>query len=724
MGKSRTNSPFKCRHPLLSATASRAALPIAERFFRHKHIYRLKSHFAACRSRELVARVARGETAYLVGISIGGFHNTGAALVEVSARGLRIVCNNEEERFSGRKHTSAYPTGSLEALTEVMKELGIGPDRIVAWLGTYDYPLFAATGVRSLLEEFPASLSLLFQDHRPTFDGNELREGIEAPVRLGRLFGFDSPVPIIGLTHHDNHAWFSYLASPFADDKQRVMIAVIDGSGDFGSISLYLAENRMIRKIRTNGSIFDSLGMFYSVISSTLGGWTVLSSEGRYMGAAAYGDMDRATNPFYRQLRNIFRLGPHGNIYLNRSLANWQRKLLSEPYTKELIEIIGSPIAIQEMWNPDAVLRVEDIRHRPSTKERLDKAAATQMVFEDALIHIIDYLIRITLSDRLVLTGGAALNAVANMRLLEHFSATYYDRILNIPTQLHLWVPPVAGDAGATVGAAYAFAAAAGIGQCTALEHAFYCGVAPSWSTIVAALNAAPDVTWAMVGDASNRSGIEAIADLMAFITAQDCIIAIFQGPAETGPRALGHRSIVANPCNPQSRDFLNQHVKHREAIRPLAPMATLDAAIDLFELSEGGADNEYNAYNYMVLTARAKPHAHVRVPAVIHADGTARLQIVRERTDPIAHAYLKALGRRIGVEVAVNTSFNVAGPIAQSPVQAIETLRRANDMHGLFIFSAEGPVIVASIEKPRTPAGQMLWNLLAEWRLETRDLF
>ena len=99
---------------------------------------------------------------------------------------------------------------------------------------------------------------------------------------------------------------------------------------------------------------------------------------------------------------------------------------------------------------------------------------------------------------------------------------------------------------------------------------------APSISDIVAALNDAADLAWMGVGDASFRPGLEAIADLMAFITARDGIIAIFQGPAETGPRALGHRSIVANPCNPRTRELLNERVKHREAIRPLAPMATL----------------------------------------------------------------------------------------------------------------------------------------------------
>ena len=334
------------------------------------------------------------------------------------------------------------------------------------------------------------------------------------------------------------------------------------------------------------------------------------------------------------------------------------------------------------------------------------------MVFEDALIHIIDGLIRTTRSDRLVLTGGAALNAVANMRL--------HSQIHGRATRLHLWVPPVPGDAGATVGAAYAFAASVGAGFGPPLQHAFYCGRASTISEILDALENAADVDWFVVGKASNRTEIDAIADLMAFITARDGIIGIFQGSAETGPRALGHRSIVANACNPRTRDLLNKRVKHRERIRPLAPMATLAAAKDLFELSEGASDDNYNAYNYMVLTARAKPHAQQKVPAVIHADGTARLQIVREHTDALTYAYLKALGRRIGVEVAVNTSFNVAAPIAQSPVQVLDTLRRANGMDGVFIFSDDGPVVIAWAQDPRTGVGGRIRKWVIDWRHET----
>jgi carbamoyltransferase len=168
------------------------------------------------------------------------------------------------------------------------------------------------------------------------------------------------------------------------------------------------------------------------------------------------------------------------------------------------------------------------------------------------------------------------------MHLLEKFDEGYYSRVVGrATTQLHLWVPPVPGDAGATLGAAYAFAASVGAGFGTPLKHAFYCGCGACISEILAALKSAADLAWMVVGDASHRSGVDAVADLMAFITAGDGIIGIFQGSAETGPRALGHRSIVANACNPRTRNFLNARVKYREQIRPLAPMASLTAAKD-----------------------------------------------------------------------------------------------------------------------------------------------
>ena len=354
-----------------------------------------------------------------------------------------------------------------------------------------------------------------------------------------------------------------------------------------------------------------------------------------------------------------------------------------------------------------------DIAHRPDTQDRLDKAAATQLVFEDALIHIVDHLLRTTGARRLVLTGGVALNALGNMRLLQHFDEAWFAQVQGRRSKLHLWVPPTPGDPGVTIGAAWSFAHLLGAPRGAPITHAFYGGEAPAADDIAEALKS-DDIASTPVGSIATREGIDAVADLIAFIIAQSGIVALYQGAAETGPRALGHRSILANPCDPATRERLNARVKFREAIRPLAPMATLEAAQQYFELLEGAADADYNAYNYMVLTAQSKPQAREKIPAVIHADGTGRIQIVRSEDDPLTYAILRALGRRIGVEVSVNTSFNVAGPIAQTPQQAVDTLRRSAGLDVVMMVASDGAVTAAWHGAPRDSGRFTAW--LSAW--------
>jgi carbamoyltransferase len=193
----------------------------------------------------------------------------------------------------------------------------------------------------------------------------------------------------------------------------------------------------------------------------------------------------------------------------------------------------------------------------------------------------------------------------------------------------------------------------------------------------------------------------------------------LYRGVAETGPRALGHRSIVANPCNPDTRRLLNERVKHRELIRPLAPMLTRAAAERLFYLEDGASDDDYNAYNYMVLTARARPEAHEAIPAVIHHDGTGRLQIVRPDVDPFCHELLLAMGRRVGVEASVNTSLNVGTPIAHTPTQAVETLKRARGMDGLLMIDRDSQATLVWLDD-REDIRERLLGTVRAWAHET----
>ena len=661
--------------------------------FRAPHDFRARRLVASLR-----AKLERGETAWLVGIGPGG-HNAGVGLIEVSqARGIRLVANHEEERFRAIKHFQRYPSQSVDVLATQLARLQIDPTRIHVACASWDYPHWAAKAIECVVQELPGSWRLLTREASPHMNASCAVEAFKAPRRLGhRLRADRRRMPVVNLRHHDNHAWFSWGVSPFARCAEAVLVLVIDGAGDDGAISAYVAEHGALRRVFRNDNIWDSLGMMYGILSSSQGGWPLMSSEGRYMGAAAWGDANRAGNRYYRALREVFVLADDGRVLLNRSLANWHRGGCSAPYTRELAAILGPPIPPEDMWHPDAVLDVADVRHAPITKERVDKAAAVQLVFEDALFHIVEHLVRTTRSTRLVLTGGTALNCVANMRLLERFDPDWYARHLGIQdARLHLWVPPVPGDSGASIGAAYHFACLAGARPGESLQHAFYCGLPFARDEIERSCRQANDIGFAYLGNVNDPGERERIADRLAFAISQDAVIGLAQGPAETGPRALGHRSILANPANPATRDTLNGRVKFRELVRPLAPMATIEAAQALFDLAPGASDDDYNAYNYMVLTARAKPAARALVPAVVHEDGTSRVQIVREKTDPFVHAYLRAMGRHVGAEASVNTSLNVGAPIAQTPAQALQTLKRSAGMHGLLLIAECGATFAA----------------------------
>jgi carbamoyltransferase len=662
--------------------------------------YRPDSAMARHLGAQFRAKLDQGETLYLIGLGAGG-HNAGAALVRCSkAHGIELLSNHEEERFSGVKHDSRFPVQALATLRAQLSREGVDPSQIHACLGTWDYPAFAAMTIGEIVAEAPWSWAWLLP---------RMRQGLTDPAplfqalwygskRLGTALGLSRSVPIVGQRHHDGHAYFSYAASPFTALKdQPTMVVVIDGAGDTGSVSLYLAQGQNLRRVYDNGSFFDSLGHLYSILSATQGGWTPLSSEGRSMGAAAWGNGCRLTNPYYKRLRQILYFGKDGQVLLNRRMAQWPLKGLLKPYGKELVDLLGDPIPLEKMWNPDQILRVDDIEHADVTRQRLDKAAALQLVFEDALFHIIEHFIRQSGSHQLILTGGCALNCVANMRLLEHFNEDYFSRYLGQGTKsLALWVPPIPGDAGATVGAAYAFALQHGASVGPPMTHAFYCGDEPSEDDIADAMRADDQVGWVALGQALVSGPESPIADLMAFLIEQQAVLGLFQGRAETGPRALGHRSILANPCRVDALAHLNTYVKHRERIRPLAPMATLAAAHQFFELPMGASQNDFQAYDFMVLTAKARPAAKAQVPAVVHEDGTSRLQIVRAEIDPFMHAILKALGRRVGVEMVINTSLNVGSPIAQTPRQAVAALRRSRGLDGIVFVTASGEAWVA----------------------------
>src|SRR6202163_4468470 len=195
------------RHPRLGAAGFRAARWLAARLMGAAGFHQLGSDFADARISRIREKLTRGETVYLAGLGLPGTHNSGVALVEVTqANGPRLIVNNEEERFSGHKHTSEYPQGSIDAVGATLRGMGRDVGDIAAWLTSWDSPALAGTLARSVLEELPQSLKLLRTTEAAGFDGRRLDQMTRKPKILGKQLGLSERVPLICLPHHDNHA--------------------------------------------------------------------------------------------------------------------------------------------------------------------------------------------------------------------------------------------------------------------------------------------------------------------------------------------------------------------------------------------------------------------------------------------------------------------------------------------------------------------------------------
>ena len=670
-------------------------------YLRGHHIFRDGSPEADALASQFQNRLEAGERLFLIGFT-GTWHNSGISLVEASrADGIVTLLNCEEERFAAKKHFSGFPIGSCHQLVEYLATNGIKPSDVFAVFYTFDVVSEEQTARRMFLANsmvleggYYRYLSKaavpeieLDPDAEEQVQASSFHHSPTLVTVFRRLIAelqLPQSTPCVMMRHHENHAYFSYGVSPFYTPEANdigTMIACLDGSGDLSSVSLFSAQSGTVNLLKRNQRL-DSLGVFYMLCASILGGWSPLSAEGRYMGAAAWGNGDRLTNPYYRAVRNFFFFGPDGQVCFNVAMAaeNFRR----------LEEVVGPFVPISEIWNPDSVINVDDIKHSKTTQRRVDIAAAVQMTYEDALFHIIGDLIITTGSNQLVLCGGTALNCVANMRLLEKYDDQFFRRYLSKKACLELWVPPVPSDQGAVVGAPFQFAMKNGAQPAGRLHTPFLCGLPPTDRSIEHAIGRSELFECKVFGSVQNEETRRRLADWMAYLISREAVVGIFQKQAETGPRALGHRSILSNPCNPNTLELLNVRVKRRERIRPLAPMVTLEEALELFELSDGASAANYNAYDYMVLTARARPRARALVPAIVHYDGTSRIQIVRAENNVLIHDYLLALKRHIGVSVSVNTSLNVASPIVQTPEQALGVFERSNGLDCLFFVSRE----------------------------------
>jgi len=596
-------------HPHLGRAGFRLAYPVLRSWAERRGVYTPESGVARELGRSFREKLGRGEPVYLIGLGPGG-HDSGAALVEVTASdGVRLLSSHEEERFSGVRHEAGPPLQSLARVRSDLDRLGLFPKDIHAQLASFDYVRMFARGVESFFQEVPQSTGLVRSDVYPGGLGPVWRA-----FRAARLVASELPGAsprVVGMDHHGNHASFAWALSPFAQRSEPVLVLVLDATGDTCAISAYLAKDQRLSRLHQNQSFWDSLGHFYGLISSSFGGWPVGSAEGRWMAAAAFGNQDPGTNRYYGPLRRLLHSGENGSIQIDRTLANWHVAGAVRPFSRRFLDSLGGQRAIEAGWEGLS------FEHGSCVPELADLAAASQLVFEEALEHVVDHWVAVTGARRVILSGGTALNCVALRKVLERSH-----RKITGQRGLSIWVPPAPADESTPAGSAIHFALQHGGCPGEPLRHAFYCGDAPTAGEIEAALAAAQGLEIEMLAASQGSPGQRELAQLLAVIVAEEGVVGLFRGRAEIGRRALGNRSIFASPRRLATRDLLNRTVKFRESFRPFTPICTSRDAPRWFHFDQPLGGEAGSIYHWMGLAVRAKPEASERIPGALHVDG------------------------------------------------------------------------------------------------------
>lgn len=540
-------------------------------------------------------------------------HDAAAALVVDG----EVVAAVAEERLDRRKHSAAFPAG---AIAYCLKEAGLRLDQVDILAHAFDYgPHRGVFG--------------LDDGSRALYQSVYSRDALLTSVRR-HLADFPA-ARVRSVDHHRAHAASAYFTSGWDD----CLVVVLDGLGEVHSATVYAARDGTLTSLAHLGPQ-DSLGILYSVVTLHLG-FDFNSDEYKIMGLAPYGDAARF-RPVFDEAVTLLDAGQVRvpALHRNRGADDRLRYLGTRAWLGE---------RLCEPRTPDD--DIGDV-HR-------DAAAALQECLNRALLHLVRHYARATGLRRLAMAGGVALNCTANGHLIR--SGMFDD----------IYVQPAAGDDGSALGAALACAADAGEVRNRRMPVPFL-GPGPCATDLRRALDARGGAitatSFASAGEAS-RAAAEKIQ--------AGKVVAWYRGRAEFGPRALGHRSILADPGHPEMRDRINAMVKMREAFRPFAPAVSIEEAPRWFDVPPGAE------HPYMITTVDVRQEHRAALPAITHVDGSARIQTVSSEGNPDFHALLKAVGRTTGREMVLNTSFNVKGqPIVTTPAEALDTFLRTGIDH------------------------------------------
>jgi len=534
-----------------------------------------------------------------------GSHDSAACVV----RDGLVIAAVEEERFTRRKH--ALDEMPWNASLYCLAQAGISLEDVdyiaICWAGP-DQP----------------ENSIRFYD-----EAHVLRhEGYYRRKLFPKSYFGDGRLPSMAhVSHHLAHAACAYRCSPFDD----AAVLVVDGQGESVSTSIAYGHGGQIQFI-TQFGVKDSLGYFYQAVSEYLGfGW--IGGEGKTMGLAAYGEAC-FNFPEFSLLHDGYSATvpePGSENPTRAMLKFWQSRLEDRFGQRRVMARVYDPV-LGRCRNTQEFSNLEK-----------NVAASAQSQLEQVLLHLAELALRCTTSKNLALSGGVALNCSANGKVAQALRAEPF-------------IFPAAGDAGAAIGAALEVSAELGIQAERAFRSPF---LGPDFAVdAIEKTLKNSQVSYSICADPAAKA---------AELIATGCSVGWFQGRTELGPRALGHRSILADPRSPAIRDHVNASIKHREYWRPFAPSIAKEEAGELL-----GADVDSP---YMLLAVPVPDAQQQRIRGTVHVDGTTRPQTVVKAEDPLYHAVIERYCQITGVPAVLNTSFNdEAEPIVCAPRDAIRT--------------------------------------------------
>lgn len=525
-----------------------------------------------------------------------------------------VVAAAAEERYTGEKATGVFPA---HAFRDCLDRAGLAAGKLDA----------VAHGFAHDQEQLVLDDPYLAQRYTEVYD-----PAVQVGLLAAAFPGVDWAARFIPVPHHLAHAASAYYPSGY----EEALVLVADGMGETESLTVAVGSGGKLSVLHRIPAL-HSLGTLYGVFTLYLG-FDMAMDEYKVMGLAAFGDRRR----YYPAMMRMVRLLDRGSITVP-VLASDHNLMERETHRGVLAVLADAFGPARAPGEP-----IEQ-RHR-------DVAAALQAALETCLLHVLRHFRRETGLRNLCYAGGVALNCTANGLIAR---SRLFDRV---------FVPPGAGDDGTAVGAALYVQATCEPGTCFPPMTMPYWGSAYPAEQIKSALEGRSDcAVW-------HSPDYAELARATAAALEAGQVVAWFQGGMEFGPRALGNRSILADPRDERMRDHINALIKRREDFRPFAPVVTAEAAAEYFEIEPASPEQ----YRHMLFTTRTRAPHRQQLGAVTHFDGTARVQVVSREDNPRLWDLLTAFGARTGVPVLLNTSFNLRGqPIVRTPQMAIDTFLR-----------------------------------------------